>query len=175
MTFEEELDFFVRESNRIEGILREPTAAEVEAHRVFLGSWGGVPDLEKFVAVIQPDAELRRRRGLNVLVGRHVPPPGGPEIEVALQRILHQEGIALGPYWQHQLYEALHPFTDGNGRSGRVLWLKHYGRAPCGFLHEWYYQSLRGKRSDVGLAPSPAIWSLLAEARVLSPSQRSRV
>ena len=48
-------------------------------------------------------------------------------------------------YVLHCRYESLHPFTDGNGRSGRALWLWMMGgieEAPLGFLHTWYYQSL---------------------------------
>lgn len=64
---------FVRESNRIEGIHRDPTDAEISAHRVLLALPGiAVSDLEDFVKVVQPDAVLRRRPGLNVRVGDHI-------------------------------------------------------------------------------------------------------
>lgn len=82
-------------------------------------------------------------RGLNVVVGRYRPPLGGPNIRATLQKLLRHPH---DPYLIHQAYEALHPFTDGNGRSGRALWLHMMGgpdAVPLGFLHTWYYQSLR--------------------------------
>lgn len=147
------LDDFVNESNRIEGIVRLPgdlqLAREVVATQMFLNvTRPNVMDLCSFVTVVTGDlngangARLRKRHGMDVWVGRHLKARGGPEIEVALETILRNLD-KLTPFQAHVEYELLHPFTDGNGRSGRVLWLwMQRGKAPLGFLHQWYYQSL---------------------------------
>ena len=139
---------FIRESNRIEGITRNPTDMEVGISDWFLGlSLITIPDLETIVKVFEPDAELRDRRGLNVVVGNHQPPPGGPLIRLELDQLLKKCVRARGPrdpspFKVHAAYETLHPFTDGNGRSGRLLWAWQMPSFQLGFLHTWYYQSL---------------------------------
>ncbi len=142
---------FLFESNRIEGILTSPTEEQRKAAIHFLAlSSITIPDLVHIVNVFQPGAVLRDKEGLNVRVGNHIPPSGGSYIKRELQRILEwsRSGVST-PYYIHQLYETLHPFTDGNGRSGRLLWLYQMGgieKAPLGFLHSWYYQSLSERR-----------------------------
>src|ERR1700743_3523062 len=148
-----DLERFVRESNRIEGIFRDPTSAEIKAHEDFLQT--SVMCLEEktlcdFVAVVAPGKLLREKRGMNVRVGSHIAPPGGPEISDALIDILVEAAEGFGdPYDIHCRYKMLHPFMDGNGRSGRALWLwlmKQHNQLNAalslGFLHHWYYQTL---------------------------------
>lgn len=149
---------FVAESNRIEGITRSPTMEEAAATTVFLDLPGlTVADVEALVTVYEPGAVLRRSPDLNVRVGNHVAPAGGPAIETELAALLNVASWPGTDPWQvHCNYEHLHPFTDGNGCSGRALWLWMMLRAgprdaamarDLGFLHAFYYQTLAQDRA----------------------------
>lgn len=140
---------FVAESNWIEGIHRNPTQQELDVHIAFVTLRSlSVADLELFVSVVAPGKLLREKPGMNVFVGNHRPPPGGPNIRRNLEKLLAPSSLSRSAYEVHCDYETLHPFIDGNGRSGRALWLWMMLRngsdwpEKLGFLHSWYYQSL---------------------------------
>jgi hypothetical protein len=131
---------FIAESNKIEGILREPTQKEIDEFIRFMGVESvTIDELARFVSVYQPNARLRDRIGLDVRVGNYLPPKGGAGIVTMLQQLLFED---LNAYEMHIEYEKLHPFTDGNGRSGRALWAWKQRDLKLGFLHKFYYQTL---------------------------------
>jgi uncharacterized protein (DUF433 family) len=141
----------VAESNRIEGIYREPTAEELVEHdRVIELEDLTIRDLEQFVAVYQRNARLRVHPGMDVRVGSHMPPKGGEHIREMLEALLDDiNGERIDPWNAHIQYESIHPFTDGNGRSGRVIYhwqMRNTRMADLGFLHAFYYQTLRNYR-----------------------------
>jgi hypothetical protein len=146
---------FLVESNRIEGITRTPDMLEDEdtMAEIFLSK--AKLTIEDLVDIVDtfagPDARIRNQHGQNVRVGSHEPIKGGPGVVHALSELLdtvnrHKEHPgAKSAHWIHVQYESLHPFLDGNGRSGRLLWLWCMGgidKAPLGFLHTFYYQTL---------------------------------
>jgi len=144
------IKLFVDENNMIEGVDRDPYEDEITAVYNFMDlPVISILDLEIFVDVIQPGAVLRDKPGVDVRVGNYYPPKGGPEIRTSLADLLLHSDIP--PWHLHMKYESLHPFTDGNGRSGRMLWAWRMGEEffePCqdkslGFLHSFYYQTLR--------------------------------
>ena len=144
-----DIEKFVRESNLIEGILRDPTGIipEIAAHELLITlPTVTVSDLCNFVNVIAPGHLLRNKTGVDVRVGSHYPPPGGIMVEALLEKLLTEDERFVFPFTYHRTYETLHPFTDGNGRSGRALWLRQMLRrgwkCRSGFLQTFYYQAL---------------------------------
>jgi hypothetical protein len=153
---EQRLEAFVRESSRIEGIHRDPTPAEIKTHKTFIARKRvKIEHVTQLVSVCQPNAVLRATPDVpGVRVGNHIAPPSGPQIVLNLGMLLTEiEAREITPWAAHLRYETLHPYTDGNGRSGRAVWLwhmtllGHQRRAlSIGFLHSFYYQTLAEKQ-----------------------------
>lgn len=139
------LDDFIRESNAIEGIYRAPTLEETNEHKRFLALKKiTVHQLKKFVSVVAPGHVIRDKERMQVYIGGKMAPEGGKQIPRRLKTLLERMELAILTPWEtHQLYEHLHPFTDGNGRSGRALWLWQQKEVTSlGFLHKFYYETL---------------------------------
>jgi len=149
---EEWLWDFVTESNLIEGIDRTPTAAEMAAHiKLITAREISIHSLSQFVHTVQPGSFLREDLGMNVQVGDHKPIIGGPVVVVVLNELLHKLW-KISAFEAYCRYETLHPFMDGNGRSGRALWLgmmvHRFGHHPSSFLREFHYQALSAHDSQ---------------------------
>lgn len=119
---------FVRVSNRMAGILRDPTAAEVAAHRGLLAvNTLRVENFEVFLQHIAPGAGFRDS------LDDGDPEPEGDSTSDArsdLATIVQAARTrSATPERLHRLYRQLRPFTDGNGRAGRVLWMWQLMRA----------------------------------------------
>lgn len=139
---------FIRESNMIEGIRRDPTEEEIQATAAFLRAPLTLESVKAVQSVYAPGKPIRDKVGMNVRIGNHIPPVGGPLIpqllEHTLKKVMHPRST---PWSAHVQFQNLHPFMDGNGRTGRAVWAWHMilqGFDPFGlpFLHRFYYQTL---------------------------------
>ena len=139
---------FITESNMIEGILRPPTPQEIEAAEKFMANdCQTAITLGDMQAVFAPGKPIRERAGMDVYVGNYQAPPGGPNVIANLNRICRAAREYVHPYKVHVRFEKLHPYLDGNGRTGRMLWawaMQNNGQDPfaLSFLHRFYYQTL---------------------------------
>lgn len=138
---------FQKESNWIEGIY-DVREEEIDALIWIVSVKDIRPEhLIQYVNVVQPDAVLREFNHIpGVRVGNHIAPRSGPEIRKEFEKICSDVNNGAHRSVIHHRYETLHPFTDGNGRSGRALWLWQFVKdrqwVPDSFLRWWYYESL---------------------------------
>ena len=81
--------------------------------------------LHKKMMKNQPLAQPGRYRSVEVSVGRHHPPTTGlvPSLMNELLTYMQEEGHdpLFQAAWVHIEFETVHPFADGNGRTGRAL------------------------------------------------------
>lgn len=155
----------------------DPQTKEVLRYREAL--WQGFHTLKKrpvfstnlfvqiYQTIKQTNAGIRNTPGTRIADGKgntlYTPPEGENLIRDKLKNLeefIHDESDSLDPLIKlalmHCQFEAIHPFTDGNGRTGRilnVLFLVYEGLLdlPILYMSEYiirekkrYYQLLRG-------------------------------
>jgi hypothetical protein len=122
VAFNQRVIDFVRENNRLAGILRDPSPAEIGAHRGLLAARTlRVENLQMFVRHVETDARLREHDW----TGGRQRSYGRRTMYEDLEDLLLRSGEDLWPpELLQQRYMQLRPFTDANGRSGRALWLR---------------------------------------------------
>lgn len=142
----------IRESNLIEGI-DDPAedARSLAAWNWLVDLVGNKPgiisqttmlELHKMITCKQlNERESGHFRTVQVYVGNHVPPSG----EV-MRGLIYGWGMDMIEHWQeldpkemHIRFEKIHPFVDGNGRTGRMLmWLHEVwqGKEPTLILND---------------------------------------
>jgi len=144
VSFRRRLMEFAKESNRIEGIINaEANERMFEKLEAFL-------KFRELTAVrvcgFNEWGKLRHKEGMNVRIDGRQCLPGGDSLKHQFALIIHTLS-ERSAFVNHVDFERLHPFTDGNGRTGRAIWLwqmvnQHNYDLSLGFLQKWYYQSL---------------------------------
>jgi Fic family protein len=104
---------------------------------------------------VMDQGEAGRYRTIGVRVGRHVPPPPA-EVSGLMRELLewwNVEAVRLSPVLSsailHYQFEHIHPFADGNGRTGRALALWELYRRGFDSHHifsvdEYYWEDRPG-------------------------------
>ena len=155
MNIKAKLSDYVKESNWIEGITdRESHKDHTRRLADFIQGELTVGTVLKF----NKANALRDKDDMNVMIGGKICPRGGKHIAVKLSEII-EKGSELYLFntasvlKTHQDFEVLHPFMDGNGRTGRAIFLWQYfgmfKEIPESFLKLYYYYTLSMARDDV--------------------------
>ena len=150
---------FIIESNRISGITQKICKDDADAYEDLLRlNKLTIESLLELLQFICPQGRLRSRTGMDVKRGNHTPPLGGYDVVKELTELLRliNESAYKGygtkvAFATHLMFERLHPFTEGNSRIGRAIWLwlmwHDMDAMQRGFLHSFYFQTLQAHKS----------------------------
>lgn len=125
---------YIKGSNAIEGIYDDREIDQSLVAWAHLQDCGGILShadimkVQKIITINQTDLQPNQRgyyRGMagndvNVRVGKHIAPKH-TEVE-GLMRAWLEDMPKMTPLIGHVRFESIHPFVDGNGRTGRMLY-----------------------------------------------------
>lgn len=145
------IEVFMRESNWIEGERESETLGRLHRNDIYAArKFLGLPTTQEALKALHYELSegrpiLRgRHRTCDVRVGRQIM-PSWKEVPV-LMDVFFDSLPHLNSWEAHRRYEAIHPFEDLNGRTGRLLWLQKFieegNGTPQSFLQMFYYQTL---------------------------------
>lgn len=111
-----------------------------------------------------PPQYIGKVRNVGVYVGTYTAPPPGPRLKQVIKDFdkwlpkieekMSEEARYKLIYEAHVRYEMIHPFVDGNGRSGRLFWLALLNFYGFEFNEididdrYTYYRSLQQRQND---------------------------
>lgn len=143
---EEKYTRFMRESNHIEGE-DGLNPHDLEAVRFALKRIKTITDILELHRILTQHLNVSwsgKFRQIDIYIGQKEMPKYYHVNELMAQFV---KQIKTFDSWEaHNRFEAIHPFEDFNGRTGRLIWLSkavNEGyKFDLPFLHKYYYQTL---------------------------------